>query len=269
MMNLIRCTVALVVLGLGFASAPTWAQTRPTGTKRPTTTTTTGTTTGSTTGSASRTPVKKPTTTTVTEKKPETTAKPATKPAKKKTKAEPLPYGLGLKIGFMPYNSMSATVKGGGENDYNMKMAYGFGLEGHYRLAARFYLTGELMYWFTQISKVGKKSYDAEAKDGLLNTGVGLKVFVYGKETAANQIYAKGTVGYSQYMADDDNLKGNDRIGVYYGLGAGITHRMGERFRLFAETGLYWNSYSTVGEGENEATLFNWQGTGGFLYLWK
>ncbi len=173
MRNLLCCAVTLVMLGWGLSSASLWAQTRPTGTTRPTTTTTTGTTTGSTTGSASRTPAKNPSTTTaVTEKKPGTTTKPAAKPAKKKTGAEPLPYGLGLKVGFMPYNTMSATKKGGGESDYSMRMAYGIGLEGHYRLLARLYLTGELMYWITQISKVDRQS-EADARDGLLNTGVG------------------------------------------------------------------------------------------------
>lgn len=269
-----KATILLVasLCWVGLFAAPGWAQSRTTTSGKPTTTTTTTTKKPTTT-----TTTKKPTTTTTsTAKKPvrkpattKTTAEPAAKTPAAKKKSDILPYGLGLKIGIMPYNSMKSTVKGGGSKDYNMRMAYGLGVDGQYRLGSRFFVMGEAMYWFTEIKELNGTSYEATSRDGLLDLAVGLKVVLYGKETANDQVYARGTVGFADYIMDDDNLNKTDRAGIYYGFGAGIQHRMGRTIRLFAETGLYWASFTAISDTENEGTFFSWQGSAGFLVHWK
>lgn len=207
----------------------------------------------------------------VPKKKP--VKKPVKKPKKKKKpREEPLPYGLGLKVGVMPYNSMEAYVSEEGKTDYDMRMAYGYGLGGQIRIMQSFYLTGELMYWVTEVrSKEGASGAPRET-DGLLNLGGGLRLNVYGGDYTNDRVYIKGMVGFTSYIADDANDKttgGDNRNGVYYGGSLGIEHKLARTLTLYADSGFYWNDFTNPAQGEDEAEFFNWQAAAGFMYHWK
>ena len=234
------------------------SQTRPKATRTSTKTKATRT---STTGKHTRT---KPSRTSTTGTRP---SQPTPRPVQKENNI--YPYGLGLKVGLMPYNVMTADLKGCGEAEFNMRMGYGFGVEGQYRLANWFYLTAELMYWFLEIEEVGGQSYNARESDGMLNIGAGIKSCFLGNDLTSNQLYARGTIGYSGYFSNDSNASPGNRGGLYYGFGVGAQHNMSRRFRLFAESGLYWSNFTSVSNGEDETRFFNWQATAGFLVHWR
>ena len=215
----------------------------------------------STTGKHTRT---KPTRTSTTGTRP---VQPTRRPVQKENNI--YPYGFGLKVGLMPYNVMTADLRGGGEAEFNMRMGYGFGVEGQYRLANWFYLTAELMYWFLEIEEVAGQSYNARESDGMLNIGAGIKICFLGNDLSNNQLYARGTIGYSGYFSNDSNASPGNRGGLYYGFGIGGQHNMSRRFRLFAESGLYWSNFTSVSNGEDETRFFNWQATAGFLVHWR
>lgn len=205
-----------------------------------------------------------------TTKKP--TTKKKTKKKKKKEKAETeaeLPYGLGVKVGLMPYAAMSADTKTNGNQDYNMAMSYGIGLDGHYRLASSFYLTAELMYWWTEIQEVEGTDYNAESGDAMMDIGIGAKYVFLGSERSSDRVYGRGFLGYSYYISSDDNAIDDNRGGLYYGAAAGIWHKMSKAFSLFAEGGLAFHSFTNTGGEEKDAFFWDIQATAGFMYHWK
>jgi hypothetical protein len=209
-------------------------------------------------------------------KAPKKKTDPAKKKAKKKKEPkESLTYGLGLKVGVMPYNSMTARpVEGSNEIEYDMKMTYGWGIGAEYRIMPSFYLTGEMMYWYPEIDSVTfkKDSYSAKTSDGLLNLGAGLKINVYGGDTTTDRVYIRGTIGFTDYIADDLNATttgDGNRIGMYYGGSVGIEHLLSQVISLYADSGFYWNSFNSAAENEADAVLFNWQATAGFFVHWN
>ncbi len=200
--------------------------------------------------------------------------KPVKKPKKKKKKPreEPLPYGLGLKVGVMPYNSMEAYPTDGGRTDYDMRMAYGYGLGGQIRIMQSFYLTGELMYWITEVRKREGATGGPRETDGLLNLGGGLRLNVYGGDYTKDRVYIKGLVGFTSYIADDANegtTGGDNRNGIYYGGSLGIEHKLARTLTIYADSGFYWNKFNNPAQDEDEAEFFNWQAAAGFMYHWK
>lgn len=209
-------------------------------------------------------------------KKPTKKKKAKKKKKKAETEAE-LPYGLGVKVGLMPYAAMSAETKTSGDRDYNMTMSYGLGLDGHYRLASSLYLTAEMMYWWTEIEEIKdgtqKRDYDANSGDAILDLGIGAKFIFLGSEKSSDRVYARGYLGYSYYVSSDENDQSyqvdDNRGGLYYGLTAGISHRFSNVFSLFAEGGLMFRSYTNTGGDEKDAFFWNIQGLGGFMYHWK
>ncbi len=234
-----------------------------------------GGTTDTNDGTPKKPVVKKPTSTDdgAITKKP--TTKKKTKKKKKKvvdTEAE-LPYGLGVKVGLMPYAAMSAETKTQGNRDYNMTMSYGLGLDGHYRLANGFYLTAEAMYWWTEIEQVddnsGKTDYNANSGDAMLDLGIGAKYVFLGSEKTSDRVYGRGYLGYSYYVSSDDNAVDDNRGGLYYGLTAGLMHKMGQAFSLFAEGGLMFRSFTNTGGDEKDAFFWDIQAQAGFMYHWK
>ena len=199
---------------------------------------------------------------------------PPQKPKKKKKKQpEELTYGLGLKIGVMPYNSMTARLETK-DRDYDMSMAYGWGVGGEYRIVQGFYLTGEFMYWYPEIEsvRIDGDSKSARTSDGLINLGGGLRVNVYGEKGGKDRVYVKGTIGFTDYAADtaNSNTTGDaNRVGIYYGGSMGIEHLLSNVISLYADTGFYWNSFSSAADDELDAKLFNWQLAGGFFVHWN
>lgn len=210
-------------------------------------------------------------------KKPTTKKKKAKKKKKAAETEAELPYGLGVKVGLMPYAAMSAETKTSGNRDYNMTMSYGLGLDGHYRLASSLYLTAELMYWWTEIEEIKdgtqKQDYNANSGDAILDLGIGAKFIFLGSEKSSDRVYARGYLGYSYYVSSDENDQAfqvdDNRGGLYYGLTAGISHRFSSAFSLFAEGGLMFRSYTNTGGDEKDAFFWNIQGLGGFMYHWK
>jgi len=189
---------------------------------------------------------------------------------KKKKAPEELTYGLGLKVGVMPYNTMTARPVEGQDRDYDMSMAVGWGVAGEYRIVQGFYLTGEFMYWYPEIESVtiDGKDESARTSDGLFNLGGGLRINVYGKQGGTDRVYIKGLIGFTDYAADSANAQttgDENRVGMYYGGSVGIEHLLSKIISLYADTGFYWNSFSSAAEGEADARLFNWQLAGGFF----
>jgi hypothetical protein len=196
------------------------------------------------------------------------------KPAKAKA-AEPKVrrYGVGLKFGLLPYNTMSALrTDSSGRTEYDMAFGWGWGGTGQYRLLRNFYLTGEFMYWYTRIQ--GKPSnypnkgaeYKIREDDGLLNMGVGLRFNVYGGEKSRDRVFVQGKVGFTDYIADDANPDGTNRAGIYGGGGAGYEHSFADLLSVFADTGIYYNGFMSTGGSESEASLWYWAATAGFLF---
>jgi len=215
-----------------------------------------------TTGDGQATPAKKK------------TAKKAKKKAKAK-KAEPKvrPYGVGLKFGMLPYNTMSALrTDTSGRTEYDMAFAWGWGATGQYRLLKDFYLTGEIMYWYTRVNgkpsnyKATDEEYKIREDDGLLNMGVGLRFNVYGGEKSKDRVFLLGKVGFTDYIADDANPDGTNRAGIYCGGGAGYEHAFADLLSVFADTGIYYNGFMSTGAGESEASMWYWGATAGFLF---
>ncbi|MBM4353069.1 MAG: hypothetical protein FJ109_04620 [Deltaproteobacteria bacterium] len=197
----------------------------------------------------------------------------AKKKAKKKAEPKVRPYGLGLKIGVLPYNTMSSLrTDASGRTEYDMAFAWGWGAAGQYRLLRNFYLTGEIMYWYTRVQgrpenypKESEK-YEVREDDGLLNMGVGLRFNVYGGEHSSDRIFLLGKVGFTDYIADDANPDGTNRAGMYVGGGVGYEHAFAELLSVFADTGIYYNGFMATSSDESEAAMWYWGATAGFLF---
>ncbi len=199
------------------------------------------------------------------------------KTTKKKAKAdEPKVrrYGVGLKFGLLPYNTMSALrTDASGRTEYDMAFGWGWGATGQYRLLRNFYLTGEIMYWYTRVQgkpsnypDKGGEEYKIREDDGLLNMGVGLRFNVYGGEKSRDRVFLLGKVGFTDYIADDANPDGTNRAGIYGGGGAGYEHSFADLLSVFADTGVYYNGFMSTGASESEASMWYWAATAGFLF---
>jgi len=196
---------------------------------------------------------------------------------KKEVEKEPT-YGFGAKFGLMPYSAMSATMKDKTNRDYDMTMSYGLGLDGHYRLASRLYLTAELMYWWAEIEEykgsTGSGDYNANSNDAILDLGIGAKFIFLGSERTSDRVYGRGYFGYSYYVSSDENNDAasgqvdDNRGGLYFGATAGILHKMGRSLSLFAEGGVLYRNFTNTGDVEKDAYLWSLQATAGFHYHW-
>jgi hypothetical protein len=203
------------------------------------------------------------------------------KKKKKKKKKVTRKNAMGLKVGLMPFNTMSADTSQGSKS-YEMRMAYGIGTQFQYWLMKDLYFLGEVLYWVTEIdgrnvtiSGDKPQDYNVKASDALLNLGVGLRYNVMGGEATKDRVFLRGSIGFTDYIAADENPEASNRSGLYYGFGGGIEHKLTLDIGVYADTGISWNSF-TSGAGSNSAAkdeesalLWNWQVTGGFMYYWK
>lgn len=214
---------------------------------------------------------------------PETTAKPIEKEMeeeadvnvlelgkKRKPAPEPGRRGLGIRLGIMPVNSLNYTESGGAQRAADMDMAFGFGAEAEYRWLSWLHLVGEVMFWSTRIEEYGTEAATLTPKDSdlLLNIGAGAKFGFYRNRSAKFDVYARVLLGLTHYFGDEDNrdVLSKDRTGISFGGGVGVERRLFRSFKVFADTGLYWNKFIFVPYEEDEASIFTWQVNMGLLF---
>lgn len=202
------------------------------------------------------------------------------KAKKKKKKKAPVTtakkHALGLKGVVLPINDMNVNFTGPGSGsivpvDYDFGIIWGWGLQYQYRIAKNFYACGEFLYWYPEVSDTEKHPVgQAEFRepDGLVNLGVGLRLNIMGGEATTDRVYLKGHVGFTDYVANDSNTDSDNRAGVYFNAGGGIEHKFSRTFTVFADGGYFYNSFTSVGEGEEDGTLQGIVINGGFLFHW-
>ncbi len=187
--------------------------------------------------------------------------KKAKKKKKKKKKAAPKAkrHALGLK------GAMSRQV------DYDFGIIWGWGLQYQYRVAENFYLGGEFLYWYPEVSDTSNHP-DAQAdfreQDALINIGVGLRFNVMGGDDTTDRVYLKGHLGFTDYSPDSANTDSDNRAGFYFNAGAGIEHMFSRTFTVFADGGYFYNSFTSPGDDEEDGTLQGVILNGGVLFHW-
>ena len=66
-------------------------------------------------------------------------------------------------------------------------------------------------------------------------------------------------------MPGEDDISNGDTVIS----SMGIEHLLSNVISLYADTGFYWNSFSSAADDELDAKLFNWQLAGGFFVHWN
>lgn len=190
----------------------------------------------------------------------------------KKRKAAPAPgrRGLGIRLGIMPVNSLNYKESGGDQRGADMDMAFGLGADAEYRWLSWLHLVGEVMFWSTRIEEYGTEATTLTPKDSdlLLNIGAGAKFGFYRNRSAKFDVYARVLLGLTHYFGDEDNphVLSKDRTGLSFGGGVGVERRLFQSFKVFADTGLYWNKFIFLPYEEDDASIFTWQVNMGLLF---
>jgi hypothetical protein len=213
-----------------------------------------------------------------TPKKKNVKKKSSRKKAKKKSApSKAKKHALGLKGAMSPFNDMNVTRAGAvagdvRQVDYDFGIIWGWGAQYQYRVAENFYLSGEFLYWYPEVSDTSNHP-DPKANfresDALINLGVGLRFNVMGGEDTTDRVYLKGHVGFTDYAPDDANTDSENRVGFYFNAGAGVEHMFSRTFTVFADGGYFYNSFTSPGDDEEDGTLQGVILNGGFLFHWE
>lgn len=195
---------------------------------------------------------------------------------KKNTRGKGFPkWGLGVRIGVIPFNDMDVTRNDmKGLTDYDHEAIWGFGINGEYRFHKKWSAAAEFAYYFPQVDndpdnhpcdKPDKTDHDCAftESDGLLNIGVGTRFDFMGNGHSKSRVYGKFMFGVSAYIADDANDDADNRTGIYVNPVVGFEQLFVPTFGLFVETG-YYHTWFWGADREDRAALNGWSIGAGF-----